>query len=397
MSARQAREPDATALLSDNVLALRRSGIREMMDLADVADDGLHLEIGEPDFPTPPHVIEAAAQAMQDGQVKYTLSRGTGPLREAIASKLRAHNSIPASTDDVVVTTGGTTAVLETLLVLLRIGDGVLIPDPGWPSFDMIVTLLRGRVLRYGLRAEADYTPDLEEVERLAPQARVLVINTPSNPTGAVLGRETLEGLIRIAERHGLVDRQRRGVRGHRLRRHPLERRVARRRRASDLRLQLLQGLCHDGMAHRVSLRSRRDRRGGREDAGSRGRVPVVARATCGARGTVRSPRLHRRDVSRVSRPARPRRSAPRHRRSAADAAARHLLRHGRHRPQRPRQLRVRAAASRRARRRRRAWRDVRRRGQSGGSPVARLAAGNDHRRDQAYRPGDTGTRPNRT
>ena len=144
-------------------------------------------------------------QAMQDGQVKYTLSRGTGPLREAIVSKLRGHNSIPASTDEVVVTTGGTTAVLETLLVLLRVGDGVLIPDPGWPSFDMIVTLLRGRALRYGLRAEADYTPDLEEVERLAPDARVLVINTPSNPTGAVFTRETLEGLIRIAERHGLV------------------------------------------------------------------------------------------------------------------------------------------------------------------------------------------------
>ena len=104
-----------------------------------------------------------------------------------------------------VVTTGGTTAVLEALLVLLRVGDGVLIPDPGWPSFEMIVTLLRGRVLRYGLRAEADYTPDLDEVERLARDARVLVINSPSNPTGAVFTRDTLEGLVGIAERHGLV------------------------------------------------------------------------------------------------------------------------------------------------------------------------------------------------
>ena len=205
-SARKARDEDA-ALLSDTVRAMRRSGIREMMDLADVADGRLHLhlEIGEPDFPTPPHVIQAAMQAMQDGQVKYTLSRGTTSLREAIVSKLRAQNSIPASTDSVVVTTGGTTAVLEALLVLLRVGDGVLIPDPGWPSFDMIVTLLRGRVLRYGLRADADYMPDLEEVERLAGQARVLVINTPSNPTGAVFPRDTLEGLVRIAERHGLV------------------------------------------------------------------------------------------------------------------------------------------------------------------------------------------------
>jgi aspartate aminotransferase len=205
MSARRPGELDAAALLSDTVRAMRRSGIREMMDLADLSTDGLHLEIGEPDFPTPPHVIDAAARAMQDGHVKYTLSRGIGPLREAIAAKLRDHNSIPASTEEVVVTTGGTTAVLEALLVLLRAGDGVLIPDPGWPSFDMIVTLLRGRVLRYALRAEADYTPDLEEVDRLARDARVLVINTPSNPTGAVFARETLEGLVRIAERHGLV------------------------------------------------------------------------------------------------------------------------------------------------------------------------------------------------
>ena len=205
MSARRRGEVDAAALLSDTVRAMRRSGIREMMDLADLSADGLHLEIGEPDFPTPPHVIDAAVRAMQDGHVKYTLSRGIGPLREAIAAKLRDHNSIPASTEEVVVTTGGTTAVLEALLVLLRAGDGVLIPDPGWPSFDMIVTLLRGRVLRYGLRAEADYTPDLDEVDRLARDARVLVINTPSNPTGAVFARDTLEGLVRIAERHGLV------------------------------------------------------------------------------------------------------------------------------------------------------------------------------------------------
>ncbi|MGZ8707204.1 MAG: aminotransferase class I/II-fold pyridoxal phosphate-dependent enzyme, partial [Gaiellaceae bacterium] len=139
---RREQDAEAAALLSDTVRAMRRSGIREMMDLADVAHDVLHLEIGEPDFPTPPHVIRAAAQAMQNGQVKYTLSRGIAPLREAIVSKLHERNSITASADEVVVTTGGTTAVFEALLVLLRVGDGVLIPDPGWPSFDMIVTLL---------------------------------------------------------------------------------------------------------------------------------------------------------------------------------------------------------------------------------------------------------------
>jgi len=196
---------DVAAVLSDTIGAMRRSGIREMMDLADARADVLHLEIGEPDFPTPPHVIEAAAASMRAGQVKYTLSRGLGPLREAIVGKLREQNSIAASLDQVVVTTGGTTAVLEAMLVLLRPGDGVLFPDPGWPAFEMVVTLLRGRPLRYRLRPDADYEPDLEQLERLARDARVLVVNTPSNPTGAVLGVETTKRLLEIAERHRLV------------------------------------------------------------------------------------------------------------------------------------------------------------------------------------------------
>ena len=202
-------EPDLrgepATLLSDTLDVVRRSGIREIMDLADVGQDVLHLEIGEPDFPTPPHVVEAAAASIRDGQVKYTLSRGLGSLREAIASKLCDQNAIAASPDEVVVTTGGTTAVFEAMLVLLRPGDGVLIPDPGWPSFEMIVTLLRGRPLRYRLRADAEYEPDLDQVEHLARDARILVVNTPSNPTGAVFELETLERLLAIAERHKLV------------------------------------------------------------------------------------------------------------------------------------------------------------------------------------------------
>lgn len=205
LNPKQDLRAEPRSLLSDTLSAVRRSGIREMMDLADTGQDVLHLEIGEPDYPTPPHVVEAAMASMRDGQVKYTLSRGLGPLRESIVAKLRDQNAIATSPDEVVVTTGGTTAVFETLLVLLQPGDGVLIPDPGWPSFEMIVTLLRGRPLRYRLQADADYEPDLDQIEHLAREARVLVVNSPSNPTGAVFGLETLERLLAIAERHKLV------------------------------------------------------------------------------------------------------------------------------------------------------------------------------------------------
>lgn len=191
--------------VSSAVLDMRRSGIREVMDLASTSGDVLHLEIGEPDFPTPPHVVEAAALAMREGYVKYTLSRGTHGLRDAIVGKLANQNSIVASADDIVVTTGGTTALLESMLVLLEPGDSVLVPDPGWPSFGMAVRLAGGRPLPYRLLPEAEYLPDLEQLEELAADARVLVLNTPSNPTGAVFGDLHVRKMLEIAERHGLA------------------------------------------------------------------------------------------------------------------------------------------------------------------------------------------------
>jgi aspartate/methionine/tyrosine aminotransferase len=102
---------------------LNRSGIREVMDLAASLENVLHLEIGEPDFPTPPHVVEAAQRAIADGVVKYTVSRGLPTLRELIAAKLREHNGVDADVDRVVVSAGGTPAILETLMVLLHAGD----------------------------------------------------------------------------------------------------------------------------------------------------------------------------------------------------------------------------------------------------------------------------------
>lgn len=183
----------------------KRSGIREMMDAAAALDGVLHLEIGEPDFPTPPHIVEAVARAQRDGLVKYTLSRGTPELRSLLAEKARRRNGLDVSPERIVVTAGGTAAVYAALASLVATGDGVLVPDPGWPGVDLDVTLLRARPLRYRLLAEDGYRPDLDELERLAAEARVLFLNTPSNPTGAVHDGATLERMLDIAERHGLA------------------------------------------------------------------------------------------------------------------------------------------------------------------------------------------------
>lgn len=180
---------------------MRRSGIREVMDLAAPNPDVIHLEVGEPDFPTPAHVVEAAATAAESGYTKYTPNRGLLSLREALAAKLARSNGIEADPEEIVVTTGGVTALAEALLALVEPGDEILLPDPAWPNYEMMAAVLRARVVRYPLDRDCRYEPDLERLAELArsPQAKVILVNSPGNPTGAVWSRETVERVYEIA------------------------------------------------------------------------------------------------------------------------------------------------------------------------------------------------------
>jgi aspartate aminotransferase/aminotransferase len=187
------------------ITALGRSGIREIMDLASTLDGVIHLELGEPDFPTPPHVVEAITPWLATGAVKYTLSRGMPVLREALAAKVAARNGIAATAEDIVVTPGATTAVLMTLLACVQPGESVLIPAIGWPSYAIAVGLAGGRAVRYPLLADDGYEPDLAALEDLARGARLLIVNSPSNPTGAVYRPATMQALVELAQRHDLL------------------------------------------------------------------------------------------------------------------------------------------------------------------------------------------------
>ncbi len=188
--------------LGDGVSSMPRSGIREIMDLAWSTPGTLHLEVGEPNFDTTPHVIRAAALAADSGHTKYTPNRGTPELRSAIRQKLEQRNGLLVTPEQIVVTSGATNAILLTYLALLDPGDAVLVPDPGWPNFAMAATAMGARSVGYSLVAGNDFLPDLEALDRLCrttPRSRILVINTPSNPTGAVFGAETLNQMVRIA------------------------------------------------------------------------------------------------------------------------------------------------------------------------------------------------------
>lgn len=182
---------------------MRRSGIREIMDLAWATPGTLHLEVGEPNFDTPPHVIRAAASAAESGHTKYTPNRGTPDLRAAIRQKLKQRNGLEVATEQIVVANGATNAILLTYLALLDPDDAVLVPDPGWPNFAMAATAMGAVSVGYPLLAGEAFLPDLEALDHLCqttPHSKILVINTPSNPTGAVFDAETLAQMVRIAK-----------------------------------------------------------------------------------------------------------------------------------------------------------------------------------------------------
>jgi aspartate/methionine/tyrosine aminotransferase len=191
--------------LAPRAVAAKRSTIREVFDLANRMPDAIRLEIGEPSFPTPAHVIEAAFDAARSGYTRYTPNGGLASLRELIADRLRRVDGYRPDPDQVVVTPGGMNALFSIYLALLAPGDEVLLPTPGFPNMDEMVRLLGGVPVFYELRLEDGFLPDLDELEALVtPRTKAIFANTPSNPTGAVFPGELVQALVRLAERHDL-------------------------------------------------------------------------------------------------------------------------------------------------------------------------------------------------
>lgn len=165
----------------------------------------LHLEIGEPDFPTPPHIVEAGVRALRDGATKYAPAAGLPELREAIAQSVRGRG-VAATAENVLVTSGAKPMLFYALTALTEPGDEVLIPDPGFPIYESVVRLALGWAVGYRVDPARDPAVDVDEVARaVTPRTRVLVLNTPHNPTGAVLDRGTAMALAELAERHDLA------------------------------------------------------------------------------------------------------------------------------------------------------------------------------------------------
>lgn len=184
-----------------------RSGIRRIMDTA-TGPDVLHLEVGQPNFPTPPPVIEAAVAAARDPDglhTRYTANRGYLSLREALAAKLRAENGIRSAAERILVTPGANYGIMIALSVLLDRGDEVLVPDPGYVNYISLPPQYGALVKPYPLDMSRAFSPDLDAVaQRITPRTKVIVHNSPSNPTGAVSSEAFVKGLVALAAAHDL-------------------------------------------------------------------------------------------------------------------------------------------------------------------------------------------------
>jgi aspartate aminotransferase/aminotransferase len=193
--------------IAHSASSMTPSGVREIVDLATTVPGVIHLEIGEPNFETPGHIVEAAARAAADGYTKYTTNRGLYEVREAMASKIARHNGFTVDPDQIVITTGAVNGLMLAVLVLSDPTDTVLIPDPAWPNYEMMTSVVGTRLARYPLLRDGGYEPDLEALEarcRATPDAKAILMNSPGNPTGAVLRRESIAGLLDIASRYDL-------------------------------------------------------------------------------------------------------------------------------------------------------------------------------------------------
>lgn len=182
-----------------------RSGIREIMDLARRMEGVIHLEVGQPDFPTPAHIVEATCRYLRAGHTQYVPNAGLDELRAAAARYFERKSGVQTGAENVLVTPGAVFSVATAFLALLEPGDEVLLPDPGWPNYRMAAAVIHGTPVFYHLPPENQFLPDLEALESLVtPRTKLLLICTPSNPTGQVYGAELMQGFMEFARRHDL-------------------------------------------------------------------------------------------------------------------------------------------------------------------------------------------------
>ena len=172
-------------------------------DLAAQGRDIVNLGIGQPDFPTPKHIVEAAIKALRDGHHGYTPAVGIKPLREAVAADLHKRFKVDVSSDRVLVVPGGKVTMFETILMFGEPGADILYPDPGFPIYRSMIEFTGAKPIPVPVREENGFAFSAEETLKLiTPKTRLLIINSPANPTGGVTPKTEIDKLVAALEKH---------------------------------------------------------------------------------------------------------------------------------------------------------------------------------------------------
>ncbi|MDH5806892.1 MAG: pyridoxal phosphate-dependent aminotransferase [Candidatus Methanomethylicaceae archaeon] len=188
--------------LAKRVQRVKESGtLKAMTKAKELQAKGIkviQLDVGEPDFPTPINVIKAAERAMENGFTHYTPSAGILELREAIANKLREENNLNVTKDNIIVTPGSKQAIFYAIMALVDEDDEVIIPTPAWPSYMEIVNLAGGKVRE--VPSLPDFSLNIEGIkEVINNKTKLIILNSPNNPTGYVMKKEEIKALAEIA------------------------------------------------------------------------------------------------------------------------------------------------------------------------------------------------------
>lgn len=190
--------------LSNSIKALKASSTvafnTKAKDLARTGVDVVAMTAGEPDFQPPEHVFAAAREAIEKGLTKYTPSEGMIELREAVVAKFKRENGLEYTPNEIIVSTGGKQVLYNAFLSVLNPGDEVIVPAPYWVSYPAQVQLAGGVTVPVMTKAEDGFVPNVEDVRKaITAKTRVIVINSPCNPTGAVYPKEIVKAIVEMA------------------------------------------------------------------------------------------------------------------------------------------------------------------------------------------------------
>lgn len=190
--------------LATRIRTLKGSAIRRMVGKSYGMDNVISFALGEPDFVTPPHIIDAAIKALKEGKTFYTPNAGIPALRDAIADSY-VKRGMSYTRDNVIITVGGTEALLLSALTLFDEGDEVIVSNPYWANYVGLATEMYATPVLVDVDEKNDFIFDPEELEKaITPKTKAIMMNFPSNPTGALATRENLEAIAKIAVAHDL-------------------------------------------------------------------------------------------------------------------------------------------------------------------------------------------------